>query len=61
MVRINGVGDLISCSLCFYGDGELDGDMKKGMGWRWVGGENREREGRKFEVIWRLMMVHSVA
>ncbi len=62
MVQISrGGGDLISCRLCFYGDGEMDGDMKMGMGWRWEGGENREREGRKFEGIWRLIMVHSVA
>jgi hypothetical protein len=38
----------------------MDGDMKMEIGWRWEGGENREREGRKFEGIWRLIMVHSV-
>ncbi len=33
MVQISGVGDLISCRLCFYGDhGEMDGDMKMKIG-----------------------------
>ena len=34
MVQISGVGDLISCRLCFHGDGEMDGNMKMNIGWR---------------------------
>ncbi len=37
MLQISGVGDLISCRLCFYGDREMVGDMKMEIGWKWGG------------------------